>query len=352
MKKLLIQFLLIIFLSTTIYAETIELVRHDYYPKLDDDYFFRPIVDLIILNGSLFGVENFSHKVLMFSIKDDIELIKQIGGAGQAPGEFWLPSKISIWNADLLIRDNSNFSFFDRHGKFKKRFIRPAYGGGSIFLYSHDKVFMLNPKIDESHFIDGYTKDGEKISEFGEKYLDIDLSKYQGFRPSGIGRIVYEGILLSEDENIIYLNYKFGDIIKLNQSGDIVSKSNFSDYFGQHGKQVLRANKKIFIEEGVKLNRIDNFIPDNAVIDDAYLSSGKIYLIESEYTPGEKESKDRIRIIGLDKDSFEVIEEYVFNIDEENRIFCLAVAQSQCRPIFYISMETDDYIIAEYRIKE
>ncbi len=272
-------------------AESIQLTRYDYYPKNEDDYFFRPVVDLVILNDSLFGVENFSHKVLMFSIQDDIELMKVIGGVGQAPGEFRLPFRVSVWNDEMLIKDDVGFSFFDGEGKFKSRFVRTAYGNGSICLFSNDKIFMLNLKIDENHFIDVYTKDGEKISEFGEKYLEIDTSKYQGFRPFGIGRAVYEGILLDEGENIIYLNFKFGDIIKLYQNGDIISESNFSNYFGNHGKQVLRANKKIFIDEGIKLTKTNNSYPSYAVIKDAYLSSGKIYLLESEFTPGEKRGK-------------------------------------------------------------
>lgn len=351
MKPTLCANFMLIFILVSFSAESINLYRSDYYPNDDNDYFFRPIVDMVIVNDTLFGVENWSHKVLMFSIKDDIALLKQIGGAGQAPGELRLPYRVSVWNDEMLIKDDANFSFFDINGIFRHRFAPHAYGAGSLCLFSHNKIYMVNLEIDSGHLIDVYTTDGEKISEFGKKYLDVDTSKYQGFRPFGIGRAVYEGVLLSVDDNIIYLNFKLGDIIKFKSSGEEVSKSNICDYFGKHGKKVFKTNRKIFIDEGVKLNRTDNFIPANKVIEDAYLSSGKIYMLESEFTPGEKKRKTKIRIIAVGTDSFNVVEEYVFSKMEENRIISFTVAHSHNKPIFYISMETDDFIVAKFESK-
>jgi len=351
MKSTLYASFIFIIILVSFSAESINLYRSDYYPNHDNDYFFRPIVDMMIANNSLFGVENWSHKVLMFSIKDDIVLIRQIGGAGQAPAEFRLPSRISVWNDEMLIKDDANLSFFDINGNFKNRFARLAYGSGSICLFSHDKIYMLNLKIDEGHLIDVYTKDGEKISELGKKYLEVDASKYQGFGPFGIGRTIYEGVLLSEGDNIIYVNFKFGDIIKFNLKGNELSKSNISRYFGKHGKKVLKTNRKIFIDQGVKLNRTNSFIPANTVIVDAYQALDKIYLLESDFTPGVKKRKNMIRIIAVETDSFSQVEEYVFNIKEMNRIVSFAVAHSDDKPVFYVSMETDDFIIAKFETK-
>jgi len=352
MKRLLAGFCLAMFMSGVVSADTIRLSRHDFYPRQEDDYYFRAFPDIGIVDDLLFGVENFGHKVLMFSIRDGIELIKEIGREGQGPGEFRLPISISVWNDEIAIKDEHGFSFLDTDGNFKSRFVLPSYGSGSLFLYAHGKIYAVNQRIDDAHLLDIYTLDGKMLSNVGSKYLEIDTSRYQGFGPYGIGRAVYEGDLSSENDIICYVNYKFGDVRKMNLSGELLLAKNICDHFGEHGKETFRFNKDTFIDNGVKLAETNRFVPASKVISDACLLSGVLYLLESDFTPGVKRRKTEIRIVALDVETFELEAQYVFAKREEDRVFSFAVSEFQGKPIFYVHMETEDYIIAEYRIEE
>jgi hypothetical protein len=74
--------------------------------------------------------------------------------------------------------------------------------------------------------------------------------------------------------------------------------------------------------------------------------------LESDFTPGVKKRKKDIRIVALDVETFEPEAQYVFAKLEEDRIFSFAVSEFQGKPVFYVHMETEDYVIAEYRIEE
>ena len=352
MKRILIPFILAAFIHAGVAAETIQLTRTDYYPRNDDDYFFRALPDMAIVDDYLLVTEIFDHKVLMFSVKNGIEFLKKIGRQGQGPGEFSRPYRISVWDDEIAVKDQKGYSFFDTKGKYKKGFALTAYGSGSYCLFAHGKIYSVNQKIEDSQLIDVYSSDGNKVSGFGSKYLEIDGSKYQGFGPFGVGGEVYEGNLLCEGGIIFYVNFKFGDVRKFNLKGELLLATNFCSLFGEHGRKTFQFNKATFIDKGVKLAETNGRIPALKVIMDAYLQSGILYLLEYNFTPGVNKEKEDIRIMALDIDTFHAEAQYVFNIHEVNRVICFSVAKPQGKPVFYIHMETDDYVIAEYQVKE
>jgi len=177
--KTTIALLVIILFSTgEISAEVKELKRICYYPQKNDDLYFRVISDLEIIEDEIYAVANHEHKILVFKFEDyQIKHIRDIGRHGKGPGDLIRPARLSIWNHEIAVRSQNSFSFFNRNGNFLSRF--KMFISRNLFVYLDNKIYWLNSKLEETHLIEVYTKEGERMSTFGKKFLSIDPLQFK-----------------------------------------------------------------------------------------------------------------------------------------------------------------------------
>lgn len=352
MKKLFFPPLFFALLSLSVSAQSIPLKKGNFYPQNSTDQAVRSVADMADLNNHLYVVVSLNHKVLSFALDNGIRLTGEFGKHGQGPGEFNRPTRISVCENEFLIKDEAGYTYLNANGDFLGKLALPSYDFGSICAYAYYLVLMVNFQMNEKHLIDVYSKDGRKISQIGEKFITYDTSKYEGFSPVRIGNSIYSGSLLIEEEFVYYLNFKLGYILKYRVDGTKIAESNFNELFGLHGKKVYEFNKKTFLDAGVKLSHANRRIPDYGIIEDAYIQSGILYLLESEFIPGSSQRKETIRIIALKVSTLELLVEYELAKAANQRATCFSVIQLQDEPVFYVCLDGENLQIVEYRAQE
>lgn len=351
--KILFVIAIILTTSISIQAEEIILIKKNVYPIDMDDYYFRPLVDLSIVDNHLFAVENFGHQVIKFSIKDDvIQLVKIIGKSGQGPGDLIFPTAISIFNKEILVKDNASFTFYDLDGNYINRF--KSFIGKIPFFLTNNKIYWINFDPKDTHLIQVLSKTGETQSNFGKKLYSINFNKFKGLGHSKIEKLVYDGYLFSNGNNIFYVNEKFGDIIVFDFNGNELGKKNISQEFGDNGRFILDTNIKIWLKEGFDLSKTDNFIPNKRILEDACLVDNRIYLLSSNWLPEKKSGESKMYIIALDPKSLQKVNEYTLQKSSEDSIICFAVKMEEGNPSFYFFIRSiaEGDVLALYKIKD
>lgn len=347
MRRLPVLFILFI-ASGLIFAEDILLKKINYYPKKEDDYYFRPLNDLEIIDSTLYAVENFRHKIVKFTIDNDqIKYLKDIGRQGQGPGDLMRPSRLSISNDEIGIIDEFGFSFFSLEGNFLRRFPKVSRYNRD-FVCHKDKIFWVNFKPQDRHLIEVYSKEGKRLFEFGNRNLKIDYSSFQGRNPVYIETMLYEGYMLTDGKNIYYANPRFGELIKFSPEGKKLDEINVENLFGEMGRKALEENKRLYIEGG--LNKIEDKRDYyyQYIFRDAYICNGKIFLLGSDVILG-KGTSEKVRIIALSLETLKVTKEYQFPLGQDQGIYKFAVMEKERIPAFFISMHNEDgYLIAVY----
>ena len=313
MKARIVLLVLILFMVMSLFAEVIELKKISFYPKEDSDYYFRPIIDLDIIDDEIYGVVNFEHKILVFKLEDSqIKYIRDISRMGQGPGDLMRPGRLSIWNNEIAVEGEHSFSFFSQEGKYLSRF--KISSGRKYFVYLNNKIYCLYSQLEDNHLMEVYAKDGKRISTFGEKYLNIDTSHHKN--PPYFERSMYEGKVFSDGKHIYYFNAKFGDYFVFSLDGKILEQGNLSEQFGERGRLSKRINTELYIErskqqEDIKPNRFGK----NTLFERGYLHKNKLYFIGSSNYPENGGFRTTYTIRVLDLQSLSLLKEYLIRYD-------------------------------------
>ncbi len=319
------------------------LKRYDYYPKNENDIYFRVVSDLTLNGDNLIAVINFDHSVLMFSVEEGIKFIKNLGRPGQGPGEFSRPMAATFFDQKIAIKDSQGLSIFNENGEFFKRY--SYYFRGKNFIYLGNRVYHLNFDPGNPHLINEISLKGDLLSEFGVKFV-VDPSKLKGANPASASSTVNKGKLIYDGEFIFYLSQIFGKLSKFTNEGKILLEKDLVELVGKSGKRAVKKNEDIWIKKGLK-DRIT--FPYWPLFIDAVYCEQKIYLLIDLKAHGIK-GLEGCFIRSFNTDTLDFSDEYKIDIDEVRRIYCFDVKIVEGIPIFYLSIDTDDsYVIAEYK---
>ena len=349
-QKALILLLLIIFgcHAFALSADTKWLVRKKYFRVGEDEEGYRAIVDLKITKQSIIILENYpGHRILSYS--QEGKLLKTMGKMGKEPGELAAPVEMSLWNDEIAVKDNSGLSIFRTDGSFVRRF-NPFVNIVS-FVYIQDKIYLLTATPDKKSLIDVFTPEGEFLFDFGEGFFELDYSKYKHMSPIHAKGFVYEGKLLTDGERLYYLNSSFGNVLVFSLKGDKIAEYNITSIFGEEGEQVAKANTKLWLEEGIDLEKTNRRIPTREMFRDAFLCQDRIYVLTRKIIQLEKGYKQENEIIVLDKKSFQLIDSFKIKKNDDEYILALTVVEKDDESIFHFTMGVRNKasIYAEYR---
>lgn len=192
------------------------LKKVDFYPKTEDDVFFRWVTDIRIQGNLLAAVVNFDHKIYLFNIASELDLAGMIGGPGEGPGELILPVNANVSKDEIAVIDETGVSFFKLTGEFATKF--RLFSPNRNFVYKNDKVYLSNPVPEKPHLINVFKKSGELVGEFGDKAYKPDYNKFKGMSPFEVEKRVNGGMLLGGDNCLYHLNAYFGEIVKYSLS--------------------------------------------------------------------------------------------------------------------------------------
>jgi hypothetical protein len=336
-------FLIVLFYSAHLCFAKQALKRHDYYPKKENDIYFRVASDMAISGNRLIAVINFDHTVLMFSVNEGIKFSKKLGGPGQGPGEFSQPFAVATFNENIAIKDSQGLSIFDEGGEFRKRYTK--YFRGKSMIYQGDRVYHLNFDPENPHLINVISLEGDLLSEFGAKFV-LDPSKLKGANPYGALETVHRGKLIYDGQYIFYLNAIFGELFKFTVEGEELLERDLVEMVGQSGKTALKKNEDIWLRKGLKDRSRYPYWP--LFIDAAYCE-GKIHLLIDLKVHGIK-GLERWIIRSLDSETLRLLDEYKIDTEQGSRIHSFTARGFENRTVFYLSIDTEEsYIIAEYK---
>lgn len=334
-------------------SQIITIERKSFYPNKIDDYYFKPLVDMEIHNNKLYALENFGHRLIIFDIDEEIRLDKVVSQSGQGPGDLNLPISLSIDQNEIAVKDSYGFSFFDVEGRFISKF--RAYTQKSNFIFRRNAIYWINFSPDDNHLIEIYSKQGERLSTFGNKYLKLNFDLFDSNRlgPYFIEDQVYSGNLMTDGEYIYFINSFFGRVDIFNYSGESIKNLYITDLFGDLGTMTISENTKLWLKNGFTI-KSNGVVYTYMLFLDAYLSGNTIYLLKNYWPPKADAGDDKVSILAIDKSTFNLIKEYSFPRDKDDSITtCFAVLKRDNIPTFFIFIRTlDGDIIAEYREKK
>ena len=348
-KKLTLLSCMFFVLSITVFSvEEKWLVRESYFPKGEEKITFKAVPDLEITEDSIYIVENYSgHRILAYT--RDGKFKKIIGKKGKEPGELTLPIYISIWNKEIAVMDNAVLTFFKTDGSYIKRF-NPFVNDVS-FVYIKDKIYIFTATPDKKSMIDVFSPEGEFLFDFGEGFFELDYSKYKHMSPIHAKGYVYRGKLLSDGEYLYYVNTKFGNALVFSLNGTKKAEYDITKLLGEEGEKIKQNNERLWLKEGIDLEKKKGRIPIYDMFNDAYLCENHIYLLTRITKRLQEGWKDEYKINILDKNSFELEDVYNIKTADDERIIALAVEEKNNVLKFYFTMMLRDKpsIVAEYK---
>lgn len=331
-----------------LFAEEKRLVREKYFPKGAEKITFKYVPDLEITEDSIYIVENYSgHRILAYT--KDGKFRKIMGKKGKELGELTLPGEMSIWNKEIVVSDQAGLTVFKTDGSYLRRF-RPFVNIVS-FVYVKDKIYIFTAVPDKESLIDVFTPEGKFIFEFGKELFKLDFSLFRGMSPIHAKGYVYRGKLLSDGEYLYYINTKFGKAIVFSLNGTKIAEYDITKFFGEEGEKIKQNNEKLWLKEGIDLEKTRGRIQVHDMFIDAYLCENHIYLLTRKIKRLQEGWKEEYRINVVDKNSFELEDVYKIKTEENERIIALAVEEKNKVPVFYFTIMVRDNpsIVAEYR---
>jgi len=315
-------------------AEVTELKRIYYYPKDNDDYYFRPIVDLTVLDNMAYGIANLNNKAIAFKIEfPKINYAFDIGMPGQGTGDLLHPITLSIWNDEIAIKESGFFSFFEKTGKYLSKF--RIFSSHPAFTFLDNKIYWLNPNLKDSYLFEIYGKNGERISTFGTKFPNVDIHAFKN--PIRIQNQLYQGKLLSNGKSIFYFNSRFGKYYIFSLDGKTLSEGDISKHFGERGKKIKEYNNKLFIERVKNQEKKTSGYPLPLIFKDSYLYKDRLYFISSTLSE-EKGEKTTFKLRILSIKSMILLEEYIIRRENFCRLDSLAVVEENGKDYILIAI--------------
>ncbi len=348
-NSLILIFLLIILIPRDLLSEETKwLVIKDYFPKGEIEKDYKAFTDIELSEKEVYIVENIpGYQVHIYEKGGG--LIHTGGGKGKKPGELVAPVEFSIWNNEIIVKDNSGLSVFSNNCGFL-RLIRPFVAIVS-FVYVKDKIYILVGTPGQNSLIQVFTSEGKFIKELGEEFVTLDYSLYKNMSPIRAKGIIYEGKLLSDNKFLYYLNSKFGKVMKFSLSGEKISEVNISEALGKVGEEIIEKNTKLWLEDGIDMKETKGRIPSNELFADAYLCGASIYILTRGMVQIQDGWKSENKVVVLNKNSFQKENEYAIRKADDEYILALAVEEKNKELIFYFTMarKNDGTIISEYR---
>jgi len=341
---------IIVLAANTFSGKTKALVKTKEFPKNEPGLSLGVITDIEMLNRKIFAVENNpQRRVLVFS--EDGQYLNAIGREGYDEGELKFPILVSGWDKEIVVHGDSVFSFFKEDGTYLRRF--NAFIQAISFVYVQDKIYMVGANRESKNLIEVFTRDGDYLTGFGEKFIKIDYSLFPKVKdhPWGMELIVYHGNLLTDGENLYYLNSMFGKALRYSLDGKRLVEKDIVSLFGPGGREVLKENERQYIRKEIEPSITFEMFAD------AYLCGNKIYILEQkqptidEYASGKK-AETVIKV--LDKRNFDLFEEWKVRKSEDESLSYLTIEERNGEPIFYFTQFIKDKprTIVEYRLEK
>jgi hypothetical protein len=325
---------------TQVDAQSVELDRFEVAIDFKEEGYYRSI-PFIALNRDLFFItDNFSHRVLEYRFEGNkLEFLRAIGRPGQGPGDLMLPMDISIAADILAVRDESGISFFDLNGVFKNKF--QLLSRAETMLFTGKEIYTTTYHAAKPDLIQVYSREGEILKSFQKKksLYPIRYDIHKGLSPDQLERIVFEGLLISDEQSIYFLSRRFGSVLRYDPDGNRTGNWGLSEMLGNNEKAKAEWNRKMFLEEGYDLEKNKRMIPHNYLFEDAHIVGGRLYLLLENYDLLEKKVKSVIEFAEIDlrtkavvctfradaQAKWESAAAFVFIGDEANPVFLVAV---------------------------
>ncbi len=349
-----LTFLLCMFFVLSITVSSVEekwLVRENYFPKGEEKITFKSVPDLEITEDSIYIVENYSgHRILAY--KKDGKFRKIMGKKGKEPGELIAPIAMSLWKDEIAVEDNAGLTIFRADGSFVRRFNPFVNIVSSVYI--KDKIYIFTATPDKKSLIDVFSPEGKFLFDFGEGFFELDYSKYKHMSPIHAKGYVYRGKFLSDGEYLYYINTKFGKALVFSLNGKKTAEYDITKLFGEEGEIIKQNNEKLWLKEGIDLEKTEGRIPIHDMFIDAYLCKNHIYLLTRKTKRLQKGWKDEYKINIVENNSFELEDVYNIKTADDERIIALAVEEKNNVLIFYFTIMIRDKpsIVAEYRRKK
>jgi hypothetical protein len=314
---------LLIFLFNFSYADVKELKLLSFYPKDIQDYYFKPIIDLATMGDMIYGIENLRNSVIAFKLEfPKIKYDFLLGKPGQGPGDLQHPFSISIWNDEIAIKESGFFSLFRKNGEYLSKF--KIFSDAPTFVYLDNKIYWLNPNLEDNNLGEIYAKEGEIISTFGDKFLKTDIHAFKN--PYLTNYKLYEGNMFFDGKSIFYFNSRFGKYLIFSLDGKTLAEGNISKFFRERGERIKKLNEDIYIKRVKNQNERISGYPRSVIFEDGYLHEDKIYFVSSTITRKNGwETNFELRVLGIRP--MNLLKEYVIKKEDPCRLDSLAVLE-------------------------
>lgn len=323
-----------------ILGNQLKLDREKIIIDYKNEGFFKAITDLEIYNSYLIIADFIGNNVLEYEYNGNkAEFIRFIGQKGKGPGDIQRPISISVDNNIISIKDQEFISFFDIEGNFVTKFRN--FSSYIDFLYLNKKVYCVGITKNDN-LIDTFSIEGRRLDSFNKKYLKFDYA-FERRSKFFIESRIYDGNILSDGEYIYFLNRRFGIMQKFNQHGDMILKKDMLPFLGKNAKINANKNAKIFLKSEYKLSKV----PIYEVFRESKMNGNEIFILINIL---EKNKKNKIEIISIDKNSLNLKNRYQLNFSEGEQIRQFTVKIEKDKPIFIASIRFNDGIEELYKI--
>jgi hypothetical protein len=133
-------------------------------------YFYNAFWMCMDKDKNIYVLNQLGHRVLKFDING--KFLKQIGKKGKGPGEFWLPSEISVdGKGHLFVEDDGNrrIQIFNSDGKYLGSF--KCFKAIFSMVADKDGFIYTNPQSFDPQYplIEVFNIKGELVRSFGKR---------------------------------------------------------------------------------------------------------------------------------------------------------------------------------------
>lgn len=308
-----------------------------------EEAIFKSPTDMQFLQNYLFIVDNAYHRILKFKLQEGkMAFITSIGKHGQGPGDLQLPLRISLENDVIGIQDQSGISLFDLNGKFVAKF--RVFSGIIDFLMTNNKIFCVVANPNHPNLIEVYSLDGKRLYAFGKKeeIIRYDYNVIRGISPVTLEMVIFDGILLSDSQEVYLINRRFGQITKFSHSGERLRQEEIISFFGENEAKKADENKNLFLRGRYDPFTMKGAVPQNYIFRSARILKERIYFLTDQWNFVNKRRNNFIEIRAFDKDNLKLISVYTGPISEDERFLAFALYEENKNPQFLVLVDSPE----------